>query len=1759
MYTADDEHKYKTAGDLLRQEQYRASFDLAQELEESMPESPGVAMFEALNLYMMGRTDEAAAACERVRERLYAIRQNGELLNDLLNEVQRRDLHKHLDEQETKARALLESLGRGNSTLPASTFNAALRDAVMEAPAGPAKPGSRDDRLAAFSQNLEQIRKDERAGSDSSQALLQELQRLREADAANTAELERARLEVDALQRSLDEREQAIAREQQSNTAREVAMSGLLSELTRARRDADLSSETERQLSAEFQKLRSIEDEKNRNLVQAREQMNKLAEDLKAREVALSRSAVSEAERDHALQQLNSELERLREEAETSSESEKVLGAELARLKSVEQEQAAALQQARGEMDRLAFELALREKIIASAEQSEAERELQMGRLRAELDTIRREASDASASERKLAEELGRLRIAEAERVAAMERSRQETDALRRELELREKAIAAAQQTDAERAQTIDRLHAELGGLRAEAREAADSEKKLVVELDRLRDIESETKKNLDQARSEVGSLKNALRDREQVIAASEKSEAERQRTIAHLQVELDALRREAFEASKSKSDLAGQLDRLRAIESEKTSELARARTEMDTLRAAVLDREKLIAVAQTSDAERRAATERLQVELDGVRRGSEAMAASEKALAAELEGLRDLDRGKEAQLDASRREIEGLQLALVDRERTIKASEQSEAQRATTVRTLQEQLQRVQADAERAAASEKALTEELQRLREIDLRKTLEVETAKRSIQDLQRSLEARESVILGAETRNQERAQQIQSLQVKFDTLAAEARESSAEGRALRRELDQLRAAQHSGESHLVEARLDMQSLQATLDARERSVAEAETSTAAREAAMDKTRQELDALQRQAAERAASEAAVAAELERFRTASASALAKARSEMLELHERLAARERAFREAESGGAQRERAIGELQRQLEETRRQTQEKAASESALAAELARFKSASAEALEQARGEMAGLKEELARRQRLISDVEKGHGDREQAIHQLQRRLDDMEARAEQKARSEAALASELDRFKSASADALEKARTEMAQLQAELARRETAIRDVEARRGERESAISGLQEQLGEARARAEQKAASETALSVELTRIREASAQALDEARRELERLRGQLAEREELIRAAESGDSGQAQAIAKLQADLHAREQEAADKARSKDALEQELERMRTLSTEALDDARREVQDLRRQLTARARVVETEEARTSLRETAIDKLQSDLERVKSEALQKARSEQALRAELERFKSASAEAMDQARRDVEELERELEQRAASVRKSEEEARRRDAEVRHLQETLDAMQAEAARREDSEQRLTCELDRVRLDKEEELRRTRELVNQLQKELEDKGLKAQIAERASAERDELLNSLRQSVDTLERRPESAASSPDRSGPAIGGAAGAAGRPIEAGLPGLGDTAAIVKDVEGAQAEVHALRNELELRESLMRRSAEQGVRREETLLRLQEELKKLHAENAPPGDAETLLAEIRSLQSERDSGEQALRETRRQTDELRRVITDRLDGLRRIEDRAKSSAARSRRTTPKRFVILLAVSVVALGTVLYQFFRLGYFGIDPTPTATPASVTDLAPVEPVDAPRAMDAPGPRVVHFPGERTLGTLSIRSWDYPEGVWRVHGDARGPMSLGGEHVVKLTIPNAEKLDLAPLAKLGAEDLYALTLSGPGVTDAQLKNIAPLSGLRELAIEQAGITAAGLEVLRAMPGLRSLSLRDTPLPAGAVDILGGLGSLEKLDVRGTGLAKSAVGKLTAALPACTIESK
>ena len=181
MYTADVERRYKQAGEYLKAEDYDEALHLTRELEVSIPESPGVAMLEALNLFMLGHKGDASEACHRALQRVEGIRKNSERLSDYLNDAQRTQLEQSLDAQKTKVEALLLSLNEAPEPPAPST-----PPAIDPEGGAPDSPGSKDA-LEQIESNLSALERESKERKIEREALITELRKLREADTTNTS------------------------------------------------------------------------------------------------------------------------------------------------------------------------------------------------------------------------------------------------------------------------------------------------------------------------------------------------------------------------------------------------------------------------------------------------------------------------------------------------------------------------------------------------------------------------------------------------------------------------------------------------------------------------------------------------------------------------------------------------------------------------------------------------------------------------------------------------------------------------------------------------------------------------------------------------------------------------------------------------------------------------------------------------------------------------------------------------------------------------------------------------------------------------------------------------------------------------------------------------------------------------------------------------------------------------------------------------------------------------------------------------------------------------------------------------------------------------------------------------------------------------------------------------------------------------------------------------------------------------------------
>jgi Leucine-rich repeat (LRR) protein len=146
-----------------------------------------------------------------------------------------------------------------------------------------------------------------------------------------------------------------------------------------------------------------------------------------------------------------------------------------------------------------------------------------------------------------------------------------------------------------------------------------------------------------------------------------------------------------------------------------------------------------------------------------------------------------------------------------------------------------------------------------------------------------------------------------------------------------------------------------------------------------------------------------------------------------------------------------------------------------------------------------------------------------------------------------------------------------------------------------------------------------------------------------------------------------------------------------------------------------------------------------------------------------------------------------------------------------------------------------------------------------------------------------------------------------------------------------------------------------------------------------------------------------------------------------------------------------------------------------------------------------------------------------------AAPAPAARVLHFPADRSLGTLSIqdanlkrdfrlgfrhRDDDGVTSQWRVLGEARGDVAIPAGQRVSLSISREGSNDLSPLKKLAPDDIYELGFAFTAerdAGDAVMTHVAHLTGTRILSL---GWTQMGDEALHHIEQFKSLECLTLP---------------------------------------------
>ncbi len=177
------------------------------------------------------------------------------------------------------------------------------------------------------------------------------------------------------------------------------------------------------------------------------------------------------------------------------------------------------------------------------------------------------------------------------------------------------------------------------------------------------------------------------------------------------------------------------------------------------------------------------------------------------------------------------------------------------------------------------------------------------------------------------------------------------------------------------------------------------------------------------------------------------------------------------------------------------------------------------------------------------------------------------------------------------------------------------------------------------------------------------------------------------------------------------------------------------------------------------------------------------------------------------------------------------------------------------------------------------------------------------------------------------------------------------------------------------------------------------------------------------------------------------------------------------------------------------------------------------------------------------------------------------RTIRFPADRSVGKLLVPRiedsvWDsehhqpvyWGNWGWEYIGEAKGKVAVPADAKVKLTLGAAEMSDLSWIADLGADDLYALSsawtgrIAGTEFGDAELEQLRPLTGLRELLLPNSRISDKGLRAIADLSSLRLLLLRSARVGNAGVAHVAKLESLETLALHADRVSDKGLAHLT-----------
>ncbi len=151
------------------------------------------------------------------------------------------------------------------------------------------------------------------------------------------------------------------------------------------------------------------------------------------------------------------------------------------------------------------------------------------------------------------------------------------------------------------------------------------------------------------------------------------------------------------------------------------------------------------------------------------------------------------------------------------------------------------------------------------------------------------------------------------------------------------------------------------------------------------------------------------------------------------------------------------------------------------------------------------------------------------------------------------------------------------------------------------------------------------------------------------------------------------------------------------------------------------------------------------------------------------------------------------------------------------------------------------------------------------------------------------------------------------------------------------------------------------------------------------------------------------------------------------------------------------------------------------------------------------------------------------------------RVLHFPKDRSMGTVCVLDWGSLETAgysdWQVLCEATGDVAVPAGKAVRLDLSREVGKDLAPLAALEPNNVQMLFCRFVELWDDELRHVAHLTGLREIYLRDTGILGTGLKHLAGLKSLEDLDVGNTHVGDNELAHLVGLASLRSLHLSGT----------------------